>query len=350
MQEFAKRGVVGMTEVRQRTIAALNKQYGSTRSSLPTQPTPPKSAEVSFDETEALHHRRNRLETENAQLNRQPQLLSSSSAQPHSARKSGNRERTLLLATGILIVAVIVTNVIFKTAPAPSDGAAPLNQPKQPEPTSRLPQHDKKRPPVDKEVPSPVGKSKSAKAISTVQAVQQHSTETPDVSQNEPVRSGLPAPTQKQSQTAGNSEHTERRQEEVADMRLVRPSEPTEYAKADYAKAEAAYEAGEYARAMQLYSAALEGGYNRELALANRAVARLKLGDTKNAIKDLESAIEFGSVNGDVYFTMGYALYLEGKFDRALTYLGTAIKLQPDDDRSYRYRDAIHRAKRKPRG
>jgi tetratricopeptide (TPR) repeat protein len=101
---------------------------------------------------------------------------------------------------------------------------------------------------------------------------------------------------------------------------------------------------------LKLFSIALDEGFIDELALANRAVARLRIGDTKNAIKDLESSLKLGSHNGDIYFTMAYALYLEGEFDRALAYLNDAIRLQPEDDRSNRYRDAIDRAKRKPEG
>ena len=305
------------------------------------QRTPVESAE-SIDEIESLRRRLDRLEAENAQLKRQLQQSSPSAIRPQSAQNSGNPEapsaldwsskgntreprqdpRALwLLVAGIVVVFVVVIGLIFKTGRPPIDVARPLN-PEQRIDKSAL--HDNSKPELNNK-PTSSAQQTAVKSPTSNQAIGENGTNTAlyarEVDQELPVV---------------RAQHV--RENEYREVPPI--------AKYHYAKGIEMYNVGDYPAALKLFSLALDEGFIDELALANRAVARLRTGDTKNAIKDLESALEFGSLNGDIYFTLAYALYLEGEFDRALTYLSTAIRLQPDDDRSHRYRDVIDRAKR----
>jgi lipoprotein NlpI len=102
----------------------------------------------------------------------------------------------------------------------------------------------------------------------------------------------------------------------------------------DFAQAERAFEAGEFARAESLLTRALAAPNltveQRSVSLGRRIEARVALGRYADAVQDATTAVELDPRNAIAYYWRGMARLHSGSADTALRDFSQAILIRPD--------------------
>ncbi len=85
----------------------------------------------------------------------------------------------------------------------------------------------------------------------------------------------------------------------------------------------------EFEASIELFSKVLEIDPGFSDAYQARAVARLRSGDEKGALADIDKAIECAPENAKYHYRKGAILFKSGELDEALECLSRAIDLDP---------------------
>ncbi len=110
---------------------------------------------------------------------------------------------------------------------------------------------------------------------------------------------------------------------------------PEPPAEAYFNRGVAWYHKGEYDRAIQDYTKAIELKPDDAEAYYNRGLAWDELGDFDRAIQDFDRAIELKPDYAEAYNNRGNAWAHKGEYDRAIQDFDKAIELKPDDAEAY---------------
>jgi lipoprotein NlpI len=105
------------------------------------------------------------------------------------------------------------------------------------------------------------------------------------------------------------------------------------------------YAAGDYDRAIQDYSQAIQLDPKSAVYLSNRGNAYADKGDYDSAIKDFDKAIELNPKSSNVYSSKGFAFARKGDYDSAIKYYSQAIQLGSTDAPTYNGRGDAYLAK-----
>ena len=90
------------------------------------------------------------------------------------------------------------------------------------------------------------------------------------------------------------------------------------------------YSKGEYNKAMERFSRAIELNPQLSVAYNNRGSAYAKKGEYDRAIQDYDRAIELDPSDADAYYNRGLAYMYIGDHDRAIRDCNSAIELDPN--------------------
>ena len=105
-----------------------------------------------------------------------------------------------------------------------------------------------------------------------------------------------------------------------------------------YRKGNRAYDAHDFAEAVENYSKAIDKNQSIALFYNDRGVAYNGLGKHDEAIADCNRAIELDPDNTAAYNNRGFAYYKLGKHDEAIADFNRAIELDPDNAVAYNNR------------
>jgi tetratricopeptide (TPR) repeat protein len=96
-----------------------------------------------------------------------------------------------------------------------------------------------------------------------------------------------------------------------------------------------AAQAGDYAKAVELYTKAIESGglsdHNLAVAYANRGSAKDDGGRTDQAIKDFNRALELDPGYAEAYYNRSFAYEKKGLLPLAVADMEKAVRLAPED-------------------
>lgn len=92
-----------------------------------------------------------------------------------------------------------------------------------------------------------------------------------------------------------------------------------------------AYQAGNYSKAVQLYSDQIQINNQYAPILFNRALAFMRLENFQDAINDLSKVIKIEPNNADAYYAITLAYSRIGDHDKALDYIEQAEELDIDN-------------------
>ncbi|XP_041371990.1 outer dynein arm-docking complex subunit 4-like [Gigantopelta aegis] len=96
------------------------------------------------------------------------------------------------------------------------------------------------------------------------------------------------------------------------------------------AEADTLYKQGDYKKAIESYTIALEIQHNDKTCLVARSKCHLQLGDTNTALKDAESSLANDNTYHKGVYQKAEALYYKGEFELALMFYHRGNKLRPE--------------------
>lgn len=99
---------------------------------------------------------------------------------------------------------------------------------------------------------------------------------------------------------------------------------------------DAAYYAGEYEKAIDNYTKAIEINPEDAMAYNNRGVAYHKLEQYENAISDLTKAIEIHSEESNYYRNRGVSYHHFKQYEKAIKDFTKAIEIDPENIQAYK--------------
>jgi len=112
--------------------------------------------------------------------------------------------------------------------------------------------------------------------------------------------------------------------------------------KDDIKAGNAAARAGDFARAVQAYTRAIDSGkldpYNLAVAFNNRGSAKDDMGDSDGAIEDFKLALKVNPRYAEAYYNRSFAYERKGLLPLAVADIEKALRLSPDDPD---YRDRL---------
>jgi len=97
----------------------------------------------------------------------------------------------------------------------------------------------------------------------------------------------------------------------------------------------------EFDEAIEIFTKVLQEDHGQGKVYQARAVAYLKKGDKKAALKDIERAVECNPENPRFHFHKGAILFQQDMLDEAIESLSRAIDLDPSHASSYFLRGQI---------
>ncbi len=102
-----------------------------------------------------------------------------------------------------------------------------------------------------------------------------------------------------------------------------------------FRKAIELYDKEEYKKAMTLFSMAIDKGQNLDTSYYKRANSKIYTGDTLNAIKDLEKAVEINPKYIKAHFNLGAMHYDISNYQESIDAYAKVIELDSTDSRAY---------------
>jgi len=102
-----------------------------------------------------------------------------------------------------------------------------------------------------------------------------------------------------------------------------------------------AYESGDFGKAIDLWTKAIELNKQYAEAYFNRGLARAKEGDHEKSIEDFSRRIEINEDNGIAYYNRGVVRVKKGDHKGAFEDFSRAIEINPEDARAYYNRGVI---------
>ena len=105
---------------------------------------------------------------------------------------------------------------------------------------------------------------------------------------------------------------------------------------------------GKYEKAVADYSVAIEVDPYNKLAYNDRGVCYISMGEYEKAIADFSKVIELDAENSDAYSNRSASYQNLGQLDKAITDIDKALSLQPDNAKALSNRGAIHEKLNQP--
>ena len=89
-------------------------------------------------------------------------------------------------------------------------------------------------------------------------------------------------------------------------------------------------ENGQYIKAIRFLDDRIATNASADLFIA-RGLAKIEINDLDGALFDLKNSLKLSAKNDTSYYNIGYVLYLQGNYSRAINYYDSALSVNKDN-------------------